>query len=145
MSPTLTSWKEIAQYVGKGVRTVQRWELEMGLPVRRPKGRSKGVLFALTKDIDGWLYQQSTERSENLRQELERLRAALAEVMAENQVLKTEVESQQTERQWQVPERPEDVVERAARLVRDCTRTAQMYAETIEMSKNLQAIRKGLK
>jgi hypothetical protein len=24
----LTSWKEIAQYVGKGVRTVQRWERE---------------------------------------------------------------------------------------------------------------------
>jgi hypothetical protein len=34
MSSTLTSWKEIGQYLGKGVRTVQRWEQQMGLPVR---------------------------------------------------------------------------------------------------------------
>jgi hypothetical protein len=29
----LNGWKEIAAYVGKGVRTVQRWEKAHGLPV----------------------------------------------------------------------------------------------------------------
>ena len=35
-----SSWKEIAAYLGKGVRTVQRWEAVLGLPVhhRRNKG-----------------------------------------------------------------------------------------------------------
>jgi len=31
----LTSWKEIAAYFGIGVRTVQRWERQFGLPVER--------------------------------------------------------------------------------------------------------------
>ena len=30
----LTGWKEIAGYFDKGVRTAQRWEAELGLPVR---------------------------------------------------------------------------------------------------------------
>ena len=29
----LNGWKEIANYLGKGVRTVQRYEREFGLPV----------------------------------------------------------------------------------------------------------------
>jgi hypothetical protein len=35
MFSRLTNWKEIAQYLDKGIRTVQRWEQQMGLPVRR--------------------------------------------------------------------------------------------------------------
>ena len=31
----LNGWKEIAAFLGKGVRTVQRWEREQGLPVHR--------------------------------------------------------------------------------------------------------------
>ena len=31
----LSGWKEIANHLGKGVRTVQRYELELALPVRR--------------------------------------------------------------------------------------------------------------
>ena len=31
----LDSWKEIAAYLGRGLRTVQRWEREEGLPVHR--------------------------------------------------------------------------------------------------------------
>jgi phage terminase Nu1 subunit (DNA packaging protein) len=39
----LTSWKEIANFFGKGVRTVQRWE-RMGLPVHRPTQESHSVM-----------------------------------------------------------------------------------------------------
>ena len=33
----LDSWKEIARYLNRSERTVQRWERESGLPVRRVK------------------------------------------------------------------------------------------------------------
>jgi len=35
----LDSWKSIASYLGREVRTVQRWENTEGLPVRRHKHR----------------------------------------------------------------------------------------------------------
>jgi hypothetical protein len=50
----LTSWKEIAAYLGKGVRTVQRWELQYELPVRRPNEKAKGVVHATRQDLDHW-------------------------------------------------------------------------------------------
>jgi hypothetical protein len=51
----LNGWKEIADYLHCGVRTVQRWE-ETGLPIRREntKGGRKGVI-ALRGEIDAWL------------------------------------------------------------------------------------------
>jgi hypothetical protein len=52
---TLQSWKEIAQYIGRGVRTVQRWEAMYGLPVHRPSGRSRSAVFALQSEVDIWL------------------------------------------------------------------------------------------
>src|SRR5207245_8536783 len=51
----LTSWKEIAAYLGKGVRTVQRWERELSLPVRRPYGMEKHVIVALPEELDNWM------------------------------------------------------------------------------------------
>ncbi len=50
-----TSWKEISAYLGKSVRTVQRWEGEFGLPVQRANGSSKGTVRASRKEIDAWL------------------------------------------------------------------------------------------
>lgn len=53
---TLTCWKDIANYLGKGVRTVQRWEQEFGLPIRRPKGAThKSPVSASRRDLDAWL------------------------------------------------------------------------------------------
>ena len=96
MARPLTSWKEIAQYLGKGVRTVQRWERTFGLPVRRPAAHSKGIVFALAEDLDSWLHQQHEQqqheqRNANLNHEIERLRAALSEVTAENQALRAQL------------------------------------------------------
>jgi hypothetical protein len=58
----LTSWKEIANYLGKGVRTVQRWELQFGLPVRRPNEKVKGIVHATRQELDHWLEQQWSQR-----------------------------------------------------------------------------------
>lgn len=55
----LSSWKEIAQYMGKGVRTVQRWERCAGLPVHRPAATSKGPVLAYRAELSAWVHQHS--------------------------------------------------------------------------------------
>jgi hypothetical protein len=51
----LDSWKEIAEHVGRDVRTAIRWEHERGLPVHRVPGGKRGSVFAFTDEIDRWL------------------------------------------------------------------------------------------
>lgn len=50
----LDSWKEIASYVGRNVRTCQNWERELGLPVHRLDGSPKSRVFAYTTELDSW-------------------------------------------------------------------------------------------
>jgi TolB-like protein/Flp pilus assembly protein TadD len=50
----LDSWKEIAAYLKKEVRTVQRWEKNLGLPVRRLAQGKLGTVFAYKSDLDAW-------------------------------------------------------------------------------------------
>jgi tetratricopeptide (TPR) repeat protein len=49
----LDSWKEIAGYLRRGVRTAQRWERDAGLPVRRVGGDHRAV-YAFRSELDGW-------------------------------------------------------------------------------------------
>jgi hypothetical protein len=65
----LGSWKEIAAYLGKGVRTVQRWENDLGLPVRRPNGSTKGVVYASPDELDRWLNLQWARRATPAKQD----------------------------------------------------------------------------
>ncbi len=60
---TFTCWKEIAAYFGKGVRTVQRWETQFGLPVQRPDTRSKGIVRASRKELELWLQMYWSSRA----------------------------------------------------------------------------------
>jgi len=55
MVTILNSWKEIAVYLGRGVRTAQRWERDLALPVRRPRGKDRSAVFAVPTEIDAWL------------------------------------------------------------------------------------------
>jgi TolB-like protein/Tfp pilus assembly protein PilF len=52
----LDSWKAIADYLGRDVRSVQRWESERGLPVHRIPGAKGGGVFAYTAEIEAWLH-----------------------------------------------------------------------------------------
>lgn len=96
----LSGWKEIANYLGKGVRTVQRYECELGLPIRRPAGISRGPVIATKAEIDAWISASpvreafrlslhavdSAETVKGLKQqvtELHRLREASAELRHE--------------------------------------------------------------
>jgi hypothetical protein len=55
MGQMLRSWKEIARHMGASVRTVQRWESEFQLPVRRIEARRGAVVFAFPAELDRWL------------------------------------------------------------------------------------------
>ncbi len=50
----LDSWKEIAGYLRRGARTVQRWEREQGLPVHRLKHEKLGSVYAYKPELDAW-------------------------------------------------------------------------------------------
>jgi hypothetical protein len=56
----LNSWKEVATYLGRGIRTVQRWERELGLPIRRPRGKPRGPVIAFRRELDQWLHSAPT-------------------------------------------------------------------------------------
>src|SRR4030042_642524 len=49
------SWKEIAAYLKRSVKTCQRWERELGLPIHRPDQGSGARIVAYKQDIDRWL------------------------------------------------------------------------------------------
>ncbi len=51
----LNSWKEVAEYVGRSTRTLQRWERELGFPVHRPYGKHRSAILAIPREIDQWI------------------------------------------------------------------------------------------
>lgn len=57
--PRLDSWKEIAAYLGRDIRTVIRWEERRRLPVHRLPGGQRPRVFAYPDEIDRWLEQRS--------------------------------------------------------------------------------------
>jgi predicted DNA-binding transcriptional regulator AlpA len=50
----LNSWKEIAAFVGRAERTLQRWEKQYGFPVHRPAGKARSAVVALISEIEAW-------------------------------------------------------------------------------------------
>ncbi len=50
----LNGWKEIASYLNKSVSSVQRWERELKLPVRRLKTAEGQIVSASRREIDTW-------------------------------------------------------------------------------------------
>jgi len=53
-----TSWKEIASFFGKGVRTVQRWERKFGLPISRPTS-ARNVVLTTENELREWIRRSS--------------------------------------------------------------------------------------
>ena len=62
-SERLDSWKEIAAYLGRDLRTVRRWEEEKGLPVHRVPGGERRAVFAYRAEIDAWLSDTETSNT----------------------------------------------------------------------------------
>jgi len=58
----LTTWKEIASYLDRDVRTCRRWEKKYGLPVHRMEGTAKSSIFAYKDELDKWLRKRLNEK-----------------------------------------------------------------------------------
>jgi TolB-like protein/Tfp pilus assembly protein PilF len=50
----LESWKEIAAYLGREVRTAQGWEKNEGLPIHRHQHARQGSVYAFRSELDVW-------------------------------------------------------------------------------------------
>ncbi|HXN50305.1 MAG TPA: tetratricopeptide repeat protein [Candidatus Acidoferrum sp.] len=62
--PRLESWGEIAAYLRREIRTVQRWEKYQGLPVRRLQIGKLGSVYAYRSELDKW-YRERQPSAEN--------------------------------------------------------------------------------
>ena len=107
----LSGWKDIAAYLGRGVRTVQRWE-KLGLPVRRPNAHLRSAVIATAEDIDVWIAHCTDGRSERgdgvetlpvcdydqVRAEIEQLRHENERLRTDLQALKVRVQQTQAAR-----------------------------------------------
>lgn len=133
MGTALSSWKEIAQYVGKGVRTVQRWEREAGLPVRRPQGEGKGKVLAFPNEIDGWMHSAFTRNGDNDGDsDVSSLRARVEQLLVENQELRRQLHA--VSRSFPIAvgsygSTDESLLRRCDRLLQESARTRQQFAQ----------------
>jgi DNA repair exonuclease SbcCD ATPase subunit len=148
MATILTSWKEVARYVGKGVRTVQRWERHMGFPIRRPNPGSKGVVIAVGEEIDRWVGSQGRQCSCDSESELAALRNRVAKLQAENENLRRQLDEIRPKASAQPPEllpkfSPLDttVLVRCVRLRDESDLLQQQSREIRELSQNLRLLR----
>jgi hypothetical protein len=97
MPQILTSWKEIARFLGKGVRTVQRWEREADLPVRRQTEPSPHAVIAISDELEDWARSRTRGPTRALagalQREIDTLRAENGELRARLDVLESAVGS----------------------------------------------------
>jgi hypothetical protein len=56
----LDSWKKIASYLKRDVRTVQRWERREAMPVHRHLHDKQGSVFAFPSELDAWWESRRT-------------------------------------------------------------------------------------
>ena len=56
----LESWKEIASYLKRDVRTVQRWEKTAGMPAHRLHIEKSGSVYAYRSELDAWWAVEKT-------------------------------------------------------------------------------------
>jgi tetratricopeptide (TPR) repeat protein len=61
----LDSWKDIAAYPNRTVRTAQRWERTDGLPVHRHEGHKRSSVYAFTAELDAWWKSQEGRLERN--------------------------------------------------------------------------------
>lgn len=57
----LDSWKEIAEFLKRDVRTVQRWEETESLPVHRLQHQKRSSVYAFKGELEAWLAEHVPE------------------------------------------------------------------------------------
>jgi Tol biopolymer transport system component len=74
----LDSWKEIASYLRRGIRTVQRWEREEGLPVHRLAHAERGSVYADRNELAQWWESRRRTTDPNVGTEADAVDAPVA-------------------------------------------------------------------
>jgi hypothetical protein len=101
----LNGWKQISNHIDRGVRTAQRWEALLGMPVHRPALRDRSAVVAFSDELESWLSRTSTEvrnecvatdddRNERLLRALDNLSTALrqsCDLLSQMQGLQTQL------------------------------------------------------
>ena len=59
----LDGWKEIAAYLRRSVRCVQRWERTEGLPILRHQHTKGATVYAFRHEVDQWWAAGTTDVS----------------------------------------------------------------------------------
>ena len=59
----LSSWKEIAAYLHRGIRTVQQWHSELQLPVHKSNSNARTHVFAYKAELDEWVRQRAQQEA----------------------------------------------------------------------------------
>jgi len=124
----LNSWKEIANYLGRGVRTVQRWEAQLGLPVHRPAGKDHSAVLAFSSELDQWLDSRPVRFGTNLNPESTPDRQS-----AQVQTLLTRAEA--------VLQRLESILNRTDETQRKLAETLDVLAENESARRELRSVR----
>ena len=57
----LIGWKAIASYLGRDIRTVQRWEAAEQLPIHRLEHQRQASAYAFRSELDAWQKQRSID------------------------------------------------------------------------------------
>jgi hypothetical protein len=60
----LNGWKEISSHFKRSVRTVQRWEGRLELPVYRPALKDRSAVMAFSDELDRWISRASPDMGE---------------------------------------------------------------------------------
>jgi len=63
----LDSWKEIAAYLNRSVKTSQRLEKELGLPIHRLEESPRARVFAYADEIDRWIEKMKHSEEKTFR------------------------------------------------------------------------------
>jgi hypothetical protein len=57
----LNGWKQISNHIDRGVRTAQRWEALLGMPVHRPALKDRSAVVAFSDELESWLSRTSMD------------------------------------------------------------------------------------
>jgi phage terminase Nu1 subunit (DNA packaging protein) len=80
----LNGWKEISSHMQRSVRTAQRWEAQMGMPVHRPAAKDRGAVVAFSDELEKWLRRSPAETQQTPgEQSLARLFADVSNLVAD--------------------------------------------------------------
>src|SRR5437868_15243206 len=67
----LDSWKEIAVYLHRDVKTVQRWEKREGMPVHRHQHDRIGSVYGFSSELDAWVQNRRLQLEEKVQPSVE--------------------------------------------------------------------------